>query len=202
MRKFTLLIVLLVSLISHTTAHAESSQIPPIIDGRCEEYKKQKSIQIKMDDFVTLYVYQNQHFVWLCYNNTEGGTGLLDLRIEAPGLKKAMNLHISAQLGEWPADKPEMAPTEGTSADWWNHKGWTANTVWFNGYRMRTSETGEEQVANWRNAPDREMQISKERFGRGEWKLRFNIYMLRGKDDKPYDLVYPSKEQFYVLDAK
>lgn len=48
MRKFTLLIVLLVSLISHTTAHAESSQIPRMIDGSCEEYKGQKPTLIKM----------------------------------------------------------------------------------------------------------------------------------------------------------
>ena len=202
MHKLTLLCLLVVIQIPYTIAQAEASEIPPMVDGRCDEYKGQNSTQIKMDGVVTLNVYQNQHFVWFCYNTTEGGFGTLDLRIEAPGIKEAMNLHISAQLGEWPADKPEMAPTKGTSADWWNHKGWTANTVWFNGYRMRKSEKGEEQVANWRNASAREMQLSKEYFGRGEWKLRFNIYSIKGKEDESYDLIYPSKDEFYTLEAR
>lgn len=200
MLRFNLILIIsLAILLSSTVAKGNPSEIPPMIDGRCDEYSGKNASQVKMDEAVTLHIYQDKHFVWLCYNYPEGSFGTLDMRIEAPGLEEALNLHISAQLGEWPADKPDQAPTKGDSPMWWNHKGWTANEVWFNGYRMRETEKGEEQVANWRNAPAREMQLSKKHFGQGEWKLRFKIYAIQGKDDKRYELVYPSEETFYIL---
>jgi hypothetical protein len=91
-------------LFQFATANADPSIIPPMIDGRCEEYNGLNATQVKMDEAVTLHVYQSKHFVWLCYDYPEGSYGTLDLRVEAPGLKEAMNLHISAQLGDWPAD--------------------------------------------------------------------------------------------------
>lgn len=181
--------------VSANPSHKE----PPMIDGQCDEYSELGAMSMKIDDAVTLQIYQNQHFVWLCYNYPDGSYGTLDMIVDAPGLKEAMNLHISAQLGEWPAEKPDMAPSESNSPLWWNHKGWTANEVWFNGYRMHETDNGEEQVANWRNAPAREIQLSKTYFGRGEWKLRLDINAIQGKDDKSYSIVYPSEDKFYTL---
>lgn len=176
-----------------------SHKAPPMIDGQCNEYSELGAKSVKIDDAVTMQIYQNQHFVWLCYNYPDGSYGTLDMIVDAPGLEEAMNLHVSAQLGEWPAEKPDMAPDEGNSPLWWNHKGWTANEVWFNGYRMRKTDKGEEQVANWNNAPAREIQLSKNHFGRGEWKLRININAIQGKDDKRYSVVHPSEDEFYTL---
>lgn len=184
---------------SLSSASADPSEAPPLVDGRCSEYAGLNAEVIQIDEAVMLRIYQDRHFVWLCYTYPEGSFGTLDLTVDSPALEAALNLHVSAQLGDWPAAKPELAPKEGNSEEWWNHTGWTANEVWFNGYRMRESENGEEQVANWRNAPARELQLSKAHFGRGDWKLRFDISAIQGQDGSRYSITYPGEDTFYTL---
>jgi len=164
------LIAVFIGLISHAQTAA-----PPLVDGKCQEYEGLSAQVIELDHGVKLHFYQNQHYVWICYCYQEGSYGTLDLQVEAPGLDEPLNLHVSAQLGEWPVNKPEEQPQDPLSDKWWNHVGWTANEIWPNGI----DRSGERAQPQFKNAKARELQLSKARFGRGEWKLKFNIRALR-----------------------
>ena len=60
-----------------------------------------------------------------------------------------------------------LAPKDGASPIWGKVEGWWANVVPFGGLIT----TPEGRQVNYKAIPGREMQLSKQRFGRGEWKL-------------------------------
>jgi hypothetical protein len=154
--------------------------------------------QLLLSRDVVLQIFQNEDYVWMCYGFPDGSFGTLDLIVRTGSLKEGLNLHASAQLGEWPADKPDLAPKSPESDLWWNVKGWIANPVWINGMD-RSAATPRYR---FKNAKARELQLSKERFGPGEWKLTFNIRRVKGSDGQFYDINFPKDGSPYTLMVK
>jgi hypothetical protein len=134
---------------------------------------------------VTLYAYQDKDYVWLCYSVPDGSFGSLDLKIETAALAKPLNLHVSAQLGEWFAD--EAPPADAESPRWWNHHGWTAYWVRFNGLDANEKPAR----ARFRLGGARELQLSRNRFGAGEWWLVFDLNGVRSPHATQGHLRYP-----------
>lgn len=158
-----------------------------MVDGRCDEASYAENASVELGAEVTLYRYIDEHYVWLCYDYLDGSYGTLDLEVSTPTLGRAINLHVSAQLGEWWADEPESAPQTADSDQWWEISGWTSNVVWMNGMN---DEADPPQI-NFKNAQARELQLSKARFGSGPWHLRFNIRALSLPDGGRTSIVYP-----------
>ncbi len=116
--------------------------------------------------------------------------------LEAPELDSPLNLHVSAQLGEWPANQPEAAPKNPQSDQWWNHEGWTANEVRPND----TDRSGDAPRPKFKNADARELQLSKAHFGKGDWKMKFNIRALRTASGMA-GLTFPEGDESHILNA-
>jgi hypothetical protein len=171
------------------------AQEPPLVDGDCDEYSRLKAKQIAISNDITLSIFQDKHFVWLCYGYPEGSFATVDLKLKTPALSETLNLHVSAQLGEWPVTKPELIPPNPESDLWWNAKGWTANPVWINGM----DRTGAQARYRFKNAKAREFQLSKRRFGRGEWQFSMEIRRIKGSDGNFYDVVFPRGGELYTL---
>ena len=151
----------------------------PMLDGRCDDHVE-GARAIAADGGVTAYVRQTRDFVWLCFAVPEGSYATLDLRLEAPGLPKPANLHASAQLGEWIADDPASAPDSASSPIWWrNIDGWWASTTPFNGM----AATADGPRPNFRPVRGREIQLSKRRFGHGEWRVAATISDVASEPD-------------------
>lgn len=164
----------------------------PMLDGRCDDHVEAAPTHAAGEG-VTAYVRQTDEHVWLCFAVPEGSYATLDLRVEAPGLAKPMNLHASAQLGEWVTDDPAAAPKDGSSEIWWRDvAGWWGSTTPFNG--MATTAAGRQ--INFRTVRGREMQLSKQRFGSGEWKLVATLsdVAVPGKD--PVTIRWPASGEF------
>lgn len=143
----------------------------PMLDGSCAEHLELADSTYEINERMTLYISEREDHVWLCYTVPEGQMGMLDLTVDSPGLERPLNLHVSAQLGEWPAGDPGAVPSVPEDPRWWNVAGWHANTLRFRGAR----ETEQGRYPVFRSAPGREMQLAKSRFGTGEWKLVFAI---------------------------
>ena len=190
--KNRLLVICLLSLLFVSCNTLKDEPLPPLVDGKYDDYVRLGVKPIELSEDVNLYIYQNAHYVWLAYNYTEGSFGTLDLEIDTETLEKPLNLHVSAQLGEWEVGNEAQQPKEGTSDLWWETVGWTANVVWLNGM----DRSGDEPRINFKNAESRELQISKARFGKGLWKLKFNIRAIVGADGERYEINYPENEYF------
>ena len=148
----------------------------PLLDGACDEYPALAASKHRIAGDVDLYLFQDRDYVWLCYTLPENSFGMADLTLAAPGLPGKLNLHVSAQLGEWPADEPDAAPASADSGKWWNHRGWSGTTVPFNGASASLDADGKPKLDyNFRRTRAREMQLSKARFGRGEWRWHIDI---------------------------
>jgi hypothetical protein len=157
------------------------------VDGDCGEYAALGAHRETVDQHVTLTVHQDSHFVWLCYTLPPNSFGFLDLRIASAVLAKPLNLHVSAQLGEWPADEPDLAPRGEDSELWWTIDGWTANWQWYHG----VDASGSSPKPIFKFAPGREVQLSKQRFGDGVIELVLNIGRIRRADGREYSLRFP-----------
>lgn len=177
---------------------ARSNVPPPLIDGSIDDYKALGVTPIAIAENVNLYTYQNGHYFWLAFDYPEGSFGTLDLKLLSPSLQDTINLHVSAQLGEWMLLSDYPKPENMNSDLWWNAKGWTANTVWINGL----DQTGEQTRFRFKNANAREIQLSKARFGRGNWKLKLLIRSLKNVDGDFFDVNYPSGNEMMVVQAE
>jgi hypothetical protein len=126
---------------------ASATVSSPMLDGACSEYENLKAARVMIDTDLTMQVYQDTDYVWLCIALPPQSFGTIDLQISSQGLPAPLNLHVSAQLGEWRADVPGDAPQTAASDKWWNISKWTANPLQFNGMaktttaRSRTSAT-------------------------------------------------------------
>jgi hypothetical protein len=181
----SLIVVFVILLFSALSA---PSQSPPLVDGNCSEYSALKATRLVVSKDVDLHIYQDQHFVWLCYTYPDGSFATADLKLTAPALTYAINLHVSAQLGEWPAGRSEFEPSSPESDLWWNQVGWTANTVWINGM----DRSGATPKYRFKNAKAREFQLSKQRFGRGTWNFSIAIRSIKGADGNNYNVTFPT----------
>lgn len=177
------------------SAKALSQIAPPLVDGSCTEYRLLKSDSVKIDDRVTLYYYQDSYFVWFCYTYPMGSFGTMDLKLTTQNHPAPINLHVSAQLGEWLVGDTEAIPQDAQSDKWWNISGWTANTVWINGM----DRSGETPRFKFKNAPARELQLSKERFGKGEWNFSMDIRSIKNSDESFYNISFPASGVPYKL---
>ncbi len=173
-----------------------STLAPPLIDGFADEYEKLGVTPIGIADSVNLYFYQDDFFVWIAYTYPKGSYGTTDIDLETEKLANPLNLHVSAQIGEWPVNQPETAPQNPESDLWWNMKGWYANEVWINGM----DRSGEVPRYRFKNAQAREIQLSKERFGSGKWKLRMEIRAIQLGDER-VKFLFPADSSRYVLNV-
>lgn len=159
-------------------AAALAAPAPPLVDGDCTDYKLPGTRTFPVAAGIDLHVAEDEHFVWFCYTYPPGSMAQLDMTLRTPRLAEPLNLHVSAQLGEWPAGRADLAPADPNSDLWWNTRGWTANTLHING--MDTS--GPAPRYRWKHTPGRELQLSKQRFGSGPWEFSMAIYQVRQGD--------------------
>ena len=165
----------------------------PFLDGDCSEYPDLGADRLALADGVQMLAAQDSEAVYLCLPLTEGSFGMMEIEIDTPELVSPLNLHISAQLGEWPLGAP--APDSPTSEVWWNTQGWFANTAAFNGMTEYDGVPG----PRFKTAKGREVVLSKSRFGTGPWDLRFRVSGLV-VDGQNTSLTYPADDEApYVL---
>ncbi len=188
--------ILLLTLAGTVGAVPASAYDYPLLDGRCDEYQSMGAELIAEGDAISVLLFQDADYVWICYALPAESYGTLDLVVDSPGLTDPMNLHVSAQLGEWRADRPDEAPQDSNSDRWWRIDGWWSNAVSFNGMK----ETDEGPRLNFQSSEGRELQLSKARFGRGIWRLRFLIGMVHDADAgmKRIDLPLEENERIVV----
>jgi hypothetical protein len=167
---------------------------PPMVDGDCSEYAALGALRQVVDANVTLSVYQDRHYVWICYTLPPDTFGLLDMRVESGALAKPMNLHVSAQLGEWPADEPDAVPQMPDSDTWWRTRGWVANWQWFHG----VDASGPTPKARFVYAHGRELQLSRARFGSDPIYVVLNIARIRRADGSEYSLRIPKSGRMTI----
>lgn len=141
------------------------------LDGSCAEYTTLGAETHAVMDGATLHLAETDSALWICLTVPDDALGLVDLRVHAPGLSAPVNLHVSAQLGEWPADDADAAPTAPDSPTWWNQRGWYANWVPLLGFRQVDGKS----QPNFARGTARELVLQKARFGRGEYRLGFEL---------------------------
>jgi len=161
----------------------------PLLDGRCDEYRGIGAEVVAEGENISVLLFQDANYVWMCYTLPDDSYGTLDLVVDSPGLAGPVNLHVSAQLGEWRVGHPEDVPQSAESDRWWNVHGWWSNAVSWNG----TQKTDDGPRPNFRATEGRELQLSKTRFGRGSWRLTFMIGSVRNADAELEQISLPSK---------
>lgn len=167
----------------------------PLMDGRCAEYADLDVENIDLSGAAELHIFQDSHYVWICHTMPAAvSISWDDIEFYTPAFPEGINLHASAQLGEWPLNDPDAQPKTSSSDKWWKVEGWWANTSGPNG----VVEINGKNQTNWMNIAAREYQISKERFGRGEWKIRFNLHTAASDGGLTYP---PTDEASYILQA-
>lgn len=187
--------IVLVLMVSYS-CQKKNEIAPPLVDGKIDEYKKLGVKPITLPDNIHLFIYQNEHFVWVAYDYPENSYGTLDMEIQTNAIEKPINLHVSAQLGQWEIGNEEQRPKNGTSELWWEIEGWYANEVWANG----VNRSKEPHRIKFKNAKAREVQLSKEHFGKGEWKIKLDIGAIADKEGKFHRVNFPEdKNEYYTL---
>jgi len=177
---------------------APPEKAPPLVDGDINEYAALGVTPIQLADSVDLYLYQDDYYVWIGFDYPTGSYGTMDMKLKTEATPEMLNLHVSGQIGEWVASQPETAPANPESEMWWNNRGWIANPVWING--MDT--TGPNPRYRFKNASARELQLSKDRFGRGKWELLLDIRAIRQKDGSFGSLRFPKDSGVFEFDVK
>lgn len=167
---------------------AAAALVEPMLDGRCDDHIEIAQTIAAGPD-ITLYLRPTRDHVWICFTAPEGSFATVDVEVETPALGKALNLHASAQLGEWDLSDPEAAPKTPTDERWWKISGWTGTTN-----RFRPAADG--QRLEFLPAAARELQISKARFGRGEWRIKLKIAGLKEGDGTRGRLSWPTTGRY------
>ena len=162
----------------------------PQFDGDCSEYEALESENYEMPHGVDLWVHRDNGYVWMCYTTPNDSFGTADIKLDAPSLDAPLNIHVSAQIGEWPHGDEEAAPKVANSDKWWNHQGWFSNAVYFNGEK----EVDGEKQWNFKKSPGREFQFSKARFGAGTWRLIFDIRGIVDDEGESHSFIYPAQD--------
>lgn len=164
----------------------------PMLDADCSEYPALGAVRQQVAPGVDLYIHQDEHYVWLCYTFPAGSMGQLDMQLQAPALTSALNLHVSAQLGEWPLDRADLQPLTPESDLWWETSGWTGTVLRIHG--MDTS--GPKPRYRWKDSRAREVQLSKARFGRGEWRFSLEIHQVRNGAGALGEVRFPAQGMY------
>jgi hypothetical protein len=125
---------------------------PVLMDGRCDDPVWRRAPAHALGRGSAVRFAADRGFVYLCVTPTPGSFATVDLYLDMSG-GRLLQLHASAKLGErlrgpdgqWPGWR------------WWNHQGWSANTVPF---------TGERGSVAFAPAEGRELQIAHAKLGR------------------------------------
>ena len=141
--------------------------VEPLLDGRCDDH----GAPVLVSEGVALRITQTRDHVWLCLTAPPASWSVVALRLEAPRLAEPLNLHASAQLGEWAADRVDAAPRDAQSPIWWNNRGWAGSVSRFNGM----DRTADSARARFKPVEGRELQLGKARFGRGNWQMVLTV---------------------------
>ena len=175
-------------LVAGTASSQETAQ--PFFDGLCDEYAAMGVPAHSLGAGVELYVHGGPETVWLCYTLPPDSYGTLDLYISTPALADPLNLHVSAQLGEWRAGHRDEGPHGASSPLWWKIDGWYSNAASFNG----SVDTDDGRRPNFLASAGRELALQRSRFGSGEWRLRFQIGAVQLPDGERITVQFPSAE--------
>jgi len=71
----------------------------------------------------------------------------------------------------------QAGPASPEAAGWWNAIGWSAQPLRLRGFDK--TQTPPRLRLRLESSPGRELQLSKQRFGRGRWELRLRIQGLQ-----------------------
>ncbi len=184
-----------VSCISESTK--KDSLPTPLIDGKYDDYITLEIEPINIYEGVDLYIYQNEHYVWIAYSMPEGSYGPLDMHIKTDKVGDYLNLHVSGQNGEWYLNEPSTSPDGPESDKWWNMNGWNANVVWPNGI----DQNGDNFRYKFKLANARELQLSKARFGKGSWNIKMKIGSIKEKDGTYGKFEFPKDDSFFTIEV-
>ena len=147
-----------------------------------------------------MYIHQDEHYVWLAFDYPAGSYGILDMELVSSKQANPLNLHISAQLGEWLVSDTINRPKTPESDLWWQTSGWTANALWFNG---NTADPNGNAEPKFKASPARELQLSKARFGRGLWQFSIRLNGLIDTTGVFYSVRFPEgNERYYHVDVE
>lgn len=188
-----LLVLTLFFILAACAQNNRTSVPPPLIDGNIEDFERLGVKPLILDDSVRLFFYQDEHFVWIAYDYLEGSYATLDLKLVTPTIPDTINLHLSGQLGEWMIKEGSPRPDSPQSELWWNMNGWYANEVWPNGMEG----TNEKPRYNFKLSKARELQLTKERFGRGTWYLHFSMGSILKSDGSYTRVNFPTDDRFF-----
>ncbi|MCB1552824.1 MAG: hypothetical protein KDJ14_03365 [Xanthomonadales bacterium] len=169
---------LLMCLLSCSAVHSA-----PLLDGDCGDHRDAGVVPRILAQSVELYVHEYAGQLWLCATLAPGDLGTVDVQLVTPRYPRGINLHVSAQLGEWPLDRPDDAPTGANDARWWNHRGWSGSTLRFHGME----DVDGQRRPRLLPGRARELQIDVARFGAGTWNLLLRFQQLGGREE----LIYP-----------
>lgn len=197
-RSLPLLLLLVLSACSAPPPSPPSVTPAPLVDGDCGEYPELQAERLALAPGVELHLHQDQHYVWMCAALPPESFGTVDLRLETPQLSEPLNLHVSAQLGEWPADRADAVAQSPDDEIWWSIEGWTANPLLFSGL----DRSNERVRPRFRRARARELQLSKARFGHGEWRFTLKLTGLRDADGALFGIEYPTDGSLHVLPVR
>jgi hypothetical protein len=170
-----------------------------MLDNDCSEYSRLPATKIDAGKGIDLYIYEDAHYVWLCYTYPDNGSlGTLDMKLKTDALAAPLNLHVSAEIGEWPADRDDLAPKNPESDIWWNNKGWTGYPALLHGM----DRSGPTPRYRFKNTQARELQLGKERFGKGNWQFALTIHNIKGEDGQAKAVRFPANGSYYVLKTR
>lgn len=178
--------------------HSNTAQsvLHPMVDGKNTEYAALEVAPIAIGEGVNLYIFQNQSYVWISYDYPAGSYGTLDMQITTEQLAHPINIHVSAQLGEWPVGEEAQKPQSANSDLWWNMDGWIANSLWANGIDTAGFRGPQMRL---KNGEMRELQLDKNRFGKGEWNFRLTINAIRNEAGQFVTVNFPTDKTYYSL---
>ncbi len=166
------------SLVSTASFSQKINPSTPLMNDNCNEYTAMGAKIHSLKKDVRLFEFQNKDYVWFCLGMETKGMMILDMYIDAPALGEAQILHISARIGQWTDGKRDEGP-QGVDR-WWHVDGWWANAAGYNGFKDE-----ERTKLNFYRSTGKEMQLSKNHFGRGEWNLNFKI-------TGQHEIIYPA----------
>ncbi|MDB5367540.1 MAG: hypothetical protein JWM77_3467 [Rhodospirillales bacterium] len=140
-----------------------------LLDGRCEAAEWARAARLDLGSGASLLVQEDADHVFVCVRGPAGGLNTLDLYLVTDRAPVPVDLHVSAQVGE-------RTLTQSGWPDWqWrNQTGWYGTPVPFAGM---TDLEGAPRPAFARDT-DRELQLSKARFGPLPWRIRVDVQVM------------------------
>jgi hypothetical protein len=148
-----------------------------LLDGRCETTEWARAGRLDLGAGATLLVQEDADHVFVCVRGPPGGLNMLDLYLVSDRVATPVDLHVSAQVGE-----RTLTQTGWPDWTWRNQAGWYGTPVPFAG--MTTD--GRPDFAR---DTDRELQLSKARFGALPWRIRVDVQFMGA--DRKLNALYP-----------